>query len=216
MSNEEERYKIERLKMVEEQIRRRGVLDRHVLEAVEKVPRHLFVPEKLRNDSYQDFPLSIGFGQTISQPYIVAYMTEKLRLTKNEKVLEIGVGSGYQTAILAELAKEVYSIEVVPELASATELKLKSMGYTNIRIKQGDGYKGWQEYSPFDAINITAAPEEIPRELVNQLKVGGRMIVPVGSFSQQLYFITKNENAIIQKELFGVRFVPMIHRKENG
>lgn len=204
-----------RKQMVDEQIKKRGIRDEKVLMAMQKTKRHLFVPEKFQQLSYEDHPLAIGFGQTISQPYIVAYMTEAAQLQPGDRALEIGTGSGYQAAILAEIAQEVYSIEIVKELAEASQQKLKNLGYKNIFIKHGDGYQGWKENAPFDAIIVTAAPEEIPQKLVEQLKIGGRMIVPIGSFFQELYLITRTAQGIEKKQLLPVQFVPMIKQKGN-
>lgn len=199
-----------RKKMVEDQIIARGVSDKKVLNALLKVKRHLFVPANQKEFAYEDHPLSIGFQQTISQPYIVAYMTEFLQLKENDRVLEIGTGSGYQAAVLAELAKEVYTIEIVKELADTAKDRLKDLGYTNVFVKHGDGFKGWKEHAPFDAIIVTAAPDSIPEELVRQLKAGGRMVIPVGPVFQELYLITKTSQGIEKKMLIPVRFVPMI------
>ncbi len=198
-----------RQQMVENQIRARGVKDPRVLAALEKVPRHLFVPENLRYEAYQDEPLPIGFGQTISQPYIVAYMTEQLRIQPGDRVLEIGTGSGYQAAILAELADSVFTIEIVPELSLRAQKVLKALKYHNIQFKIGDGYEGWPEKAPFDAIMVTAAPDHVPQPLVDQLKDGGRLIIPVGDFYQDLVLIEKKGEKITRKKLLPVRFVPM-------
>jgi len=196
--------------MVDNQIIRRGVSDPNVIKAMRDVPRHLLVPKDYRPYAYEDRPLPIGYNQTISQPYIVAFMTEAVQLTGSERVLEIGTGSGYQAAILAEIVKEVYSIEIIKKLAERARKDLKNLGYDNIVIRHGDGYKGIEEFAPYDAIIVTAAPDKIPQELVKQLKVGGRMVVPVGSFFQDLYLITKNKASISKKNLLPVRFVPMI------
>ena len=210
----DDRYADMRRQMVEKQIEARGISDPKVLKAMRDVPRHLFVPEISRDAAYGDYPLPIGYGQTISQPYIVAYMTEAAFVRPGDKVLEIGTGSGYQAAILAELAAKVYTIEIVQALAEESEKRLKDLSYDNIFVRLGDGYKGWPEEAPFDAIIVTAAPDTIPQELVNQLKVGGRMVVPVGSFYQELYRITKNEAGVKKESLLPVRFVPMVHGKE--
>ncbi len=198
-----------RHQMVEYQIRRRGVEDERVLQAMEKVPRHLFVPEHLREQAYADEPLPIGYGQTISQPYIVAYMTEQLKLQGDEQVLEIGTGSGYQAAILAELCDSVFTIEIVPELSRRAREVIHQLGYTNVQFRIGDGYRGWPEKAPFDAIIVTAAPDHVPQPLVEQLKIGGRMIIPVGDFYQDLYLITRTETGIHKERKLPVRFVPM-------
>jgi protein-L-isoaspartate(D-aspartate) O-methyltransferase len=213
-SQEEDPYFPLRQRMVEDQIRSREVNDPRVLAAMLKVRRHLFVPKDLVELSYADYPLAIGHGQTISQPYIVAFMTELLGLKGQERVLEIGTGSGYQAAVLAEIAQEVYSVEIIKELALKAEQRLADLCYRNIHVKQGDGYKGWSEHAPFDAIIVTAAPPDIPQELVAQLKVGGRMVIPVGSFFQDLYVITKTAQGVIEKNVLPVRFVPMIKGKE--
>jgi protein-L-isoaspartate(D-aspartate) O-methyltransferase len=201
---------LKRQRMVEEQIAARGVTDPRVLAAMMKVERHLFVPAALQPVAYADEPLPVGHGQTISQPYIVAYMTEALRLGPGDRVLELGTGSGYQAAILAELVKEVYTIDLVKPLADTARERLASLGYKNIEVMCGDGYKGWPEKAPFDAIIVTAAPPEIPRELTGQLKTGGRMIVPVGSFFQELRLITRTEKGFDGRPLLPVRFVPMV------
>jgi protein-L-isoaspartate(D-aspartate) O-methyltransferase len=207
----EETFTLNRQKMVKEQIEARGITDPRLLEALKKVKRHLFVPTNLQNAAYDDRPLPIGQGQTISQPYIVAYMTEVARIRPEDRVLEIGTGSGYQAAVLAELSKEVFTIEILKPLADSARLLLEKMGYKNIKVRWGDGYQGWRENSPFDVIIVTAAPSEIPGELVKQLKTGGRMIVPVGDFFQDLYRITKTEAGFKKETLLPVRFVPMIH-----
>jgi protein-L-isoaspartate(D-aspartate) O-methyltransferase len=207
-------YLLRRQEMIETQIVSRGVSDKRVLDAMLKVERHLFVPFLVRAMAYNDSPLSIGHGQTISQPYIVAYMTEAAQLKADDRVLEIGTGSGYQAAVLAEMAREVYTIEIVEPLADDARRRLKELGYQNIFVKHGDGYKGWPEKSPFDVIIVTAAPEEIPPELVNQLKAGGRMVVPIGSFFQELYLVTSTESGFTKESLLPVRFVPMVHGEE--
>jgi protein-L-isoaspartate(D-aspartate) O-methyltransferase len=206
-------YEIKRKFMVEDQIKRRGVEDKLVLKAIQKVEREKFVPEKYRDLAYTDGPLPIGHKQTISQPYIVAYMTEQLHLKKEHTVLEIGTGSGYQAAILGEIAKEVYTIEIIPELAASAGSLLKKLNYKNIDVRTGDGYKGWPEKAPFDRIIVTAAPEEIPEVLVDQLANNGRMILPVGEneLSQYLWVIKKNKKGVVTKEqILPVRFVPMV------
>jgi len=202
-------FKTMREKMVETQIKARGVKDPRVLSAMLKVDRHLFVPKELQTSAYTDQPLPIGEGQTISQPYIVALMTELLELKGEEKVLEIGTGSGYQAAILAELVKEVYTIEIIETLATSAKKLLLQMGYQNITVKAGDGYLGWPEVAPFDAIIITAAPEHIPKPLLEQLKEGGRMVVPVGTYSQVLKKIVKRSGRIETSDIIPVVFVPM-------
>ena len=198
--------------MVESQIRGRGVRDERVLAAMRRVPRHEFVPADQQQVAYGDHPLPIGYGQTISQPYIVGFMTEALMLRESDTVLEIGSGSGYQAAILAELAREVYSIELVPALAERASQTLARLGYRNVEIRAGDGYQGWPEHAPFSRIIVTAAPEEIPQALVDQLAVGGRMILPVGPVTgdQELLILTKSENGITTVRSLPVRFVPMV------
>lgn len=199
--------------MVTQQIVARGVKDERVIEAMVKVPRHRFVLLASRALSYTDRPLPIGEGQTISQPYIVALMTELLDLDGDEKVLEIGTGSGYQAAVLAELAKEVYTIEILEPLAKRSERLLKEMGYENVRVRCGDGYQGWKEFAPYDAIIVTCAPPAIPEELFNQLKEGGRMVVPVGGVSQELLVIRKKNGKMETTSVLPVRFVPMIEEE---
>jgi protein-L-isoaspartate(D-aspartate) O-methyltransferase len=199
-----------RARMVETQIVARGVRDAHVLAAMKQVPRHLFVDPKERAQAYEDHPLPIAGNQTISQPYIVALMTELADLTPTEKVLEIGTGSGYQSAVLSRLAGEVYSIEIVPELARESAVRLRQLGYGNVTVKEGDGYRGWPEHAPFDAILVTAAPDRIPQPLLDQLAPGGRMVIPVGSFFQELKVLSKDKNGkITEKDILPVRFVPM-------
>lgn len=195
--------------MVETQIIARGVKDKRVLEAMLKVERHKFVPLNLQKYAYEDYPLEIGEGQTISQPYIVALMTELLELKGNEKVLEIGTGSGYQAAILAELCKKVYTIEIIPSLAENAKKLLKNLGYKNIKVKTGDGFYGWKEYAPFDGIIVTCAPSDIPKPLIDQLAEGGRMVIPVGDIYQELLLIKKEKGKLIRKSIIPVRFVPM-------
>ncbi len=205
----EKMYEKMRLSMVEDQIERRGVKDERVLHAMREVPRHEFVPNHLKKYAYADEPLPIGEDQTISQPYIVAYMTEYLRLGEEDIVLEIGTGSGYQAAVLAEIADTVYTIEIVDVLARRAEKTLERLGYENVLVKRGDGYAGWPEHAPYDAIIITAAPTKIPQPLLNQLKIGGFMILPLGDYSQELVLIEKNIKGFEQKTLLPVRFVPM-------
>lgn len=202
-----------RIKMVEEQIIARGVKNKSVINAMKKVERHLFVPEIYRESSYIDGPISIGNGQTISQPYIVAYMTELSEPKKEDKVLEIGTGSGYQAAILAEIVNSVYTVEIIESLGKNAKATLGKLDYKNIFFKIGDGYKGWAENSPFDIIIVTAAPPEVPQELIKQLDINGRMIVPVGPVNgvQSLLKITKDQLGNTKKEiLIPVRFVPMV------
>jgi protein-L-isoaspartate(D-aspartate) O-methyltransferase len=202
-----------RERMVQEQLGIRGISDQGVLAAMRKVERHKFVPENVRHLAYEDSPLPIGQGQTISQPYIVALMTEVLRLQGKEKVLEIGTGSGYQAAILAELTGEVYTIELIPELAKAAEKLLSSLGYKNIHVKCGDGYAGWPEAAPFDCIIVTCAPQEIPPALLEQLAEEGRMVIPVGIVHQELKLVTKKNGNVTTQDVIPVRFVPMVKGK---
>lgn len=204
-------YETNRQKMVETQIKARGVKDQKVLNAMLKVPRHLFIPKQWRFLGYVDRPLPIGAGQTISQPYIVALMTELLALNGTERVLEIGTGSGYQAAVLAEIVREVYSIEIIPDLARLSKERLELMGYKNILVKCGDGYYGWPEYAPFDGIIVTCGAGHVPPALVEQLKVGGRMVIPVGKGYQKLLLVTKGEGGkLTTKFVTDVIFVPLL------
>jgi len=196
--------------MVQRQLMTRGIKDERLLAAMAKVPREDFVPADQRADAYQDGPLPIGYEQTISQPYIVAFMTEQLRPKPSDRVLEVGTGSGYQAAILAELVSEIYSIEIVEPLAKSAEATLQRLGYKNVHVKIGNGYKGWPEEAPFDAIIVTCAPDKVPQPLVDQLKDGGRMVVPVGErFAQQLYLLEKKNGQLKESVTLPVRFVPM-------
>jgi protein-L-isoaspartate(D-aspartate) O-methyltransferase len=212
--SEAEIFKKQREAMVVSQIESRGVRDSLVLKAMREVPRHLFVFENLRNVAYTDGPLPIGESQTISQPYIVALMTELLELKGEEKVLEIGTGSGYQAAILAEIASEVYTIEIIRTLADRAESTLNSMNYQNIIVRCGDGYQGWEEQAPFDGIMVTAAPDHIPQPLVDQLKTGAKLVIPVGDLFQELLVVTKTEKGIKKQGVIPVRFVPMTGEAE--
>lgn len=196
--------------MVESQIKARGVKDKKVLDAMRKVPRQAFVPESMVSYAYNDEPLPIGDGQTISQPYIVAYMTEKLSLNKEDKVLEVGTGSGYQTAILAEISSKVYTVEIIERLSLQAQGVLEQQGYKNIFFKIGDGSQGWVDHAPYDAIMVTAAPESIPEALQDQLKLDGRMIIPVGETFQELILVVKEKKKYKQKRLLPVRFVALI------
>jgi protein-L-isoaspartate(D-aspartate) O-methyltransferase len=209
----EETFAELRERMVIETIERRGVTDEDVLSAMRAVPRHLFVPENEQDYAYGDHPLPIGYGQTISQPYIVALMTELLELRQGDRVLEVGTGSGYQAAILAEIPGiEVYTIEIVPELAESARERLEELGYTNVHCRQGDGYYGWLEHAPFDAIIVTAAPDHMPPPLVDQLAVGGRMVVPVGPPGgyQTLWKLVKQPDGGVKNyNMGGVAFVPL-------
>ncbi|MBN1350566.1 protein-L-isoaspartate(D-aspartate) O-methyltransferase [candidate division KSB1 bacterium] len=204
-----------RNEMVEKQLARRGIKDRRVLDAMRKVPRHEFVPKILVSEAYDDKPLPIGERQTISQPYIVGFMTEQLRLTPGDTVLEIGTGSGYQAAILAEIVSQVYSIEIIERLYRNAGEILKRLGYKNITLRCGDGYQGWLEKAPYDAIIVTAAPDHIPQPLIDQLNIGGRMIIPVGDYFQELVLLTKNQDGSMAKSnVLPVRFVPMTGEAE--
>lgn len=199
-----------RKRMVTEQIIARGISDKAVIAAMRKVPRHLFVPEEYITEAYEDNPLPIGYGQTISQPYVVALMTEVVKPGPGKKILEIGTGSGYQAAVLAELGGTVYTIEIVPELAEESAARLKKAGYKNLISKYGDGYLGWPEHAPFDCIVVTAAPGEIPPPLISQLADNGKMVIPIGSPAavQQLILVEKTNGVITQKRISFVRFVP--------
>jgi len=195
--------------MVETQIRARGIKDEGILNVMRKVDRHRFVPEEMRHQAYSDRPLPIGEGQTISQPYIVALMTQLLELKGGERVLEVGTGSGYQAAILAELANYVYTIEIIESLGLSAETLLRELGYRNIDVKIGDGYIGWDEFAPFDAIIVTAAPPHIPQPLLDQLKEGGRLVIPVGDYYQELKKVTKTKGQIESQNVTPVLFVSM-------
>jgi protein-L-isoaspartate(D-aspartate) O-methyltransferase len=202
-------FTIQRARMVETQLRARGITDKRVLAAMGRVERHRFVPGPYRAEAYQDHPLPIGAGQTISQPYIVALMTALLELKGKEKILEIGTGSGYQAAVLAEIAAEVYTMEIIPALAESAGTLLKEMGYTNIRVRAGDGYRGWPGAAPFDGIVVTAAPDHVPEPLLQQLKEGGRLVIPVGTGLQHLKKITKSRGNVETVDVIPVRFVPL-------
>ena len=208
-------YLLKRQGMVKTQIENRGIDHEETLKAMLKVERHLFVPEKLKDEAYDDNPLPIGFGQTISQPYIVAYMTAAINPKTNHKVLEIGTGSGYQAAVLAEIVKEVYTIEIVEELFSSAKKRIESLRYKNIKLKYADGYYGWKESAPFDAIVVTAAAEHIPPPLLEQLKDGGKMIIPIGTpfLNQNLVLVEKSGKDFKTKSLLPVRFVPFTRKK---
>ncbi len=198
--------------MVMVQIKQRGISDPKTLEALMTVERHRFVPDRLQNQAYDDKPLPIGEGQTISQPYIVAYMTEALSLVRTDKVLEIGTGSGYQAAILGELSDHVYTIEIIESLGLRAGALLQSLGYENIRVKVGDGYQGWVEHAPFDVIIVTCAPRHVPKPLQQQLQEGGRMIIPVGKpYQQKLVILRKLNGKLVQDDVLAVRFVPMVN-----
>ena len=201
-----------RERMVEQQIRARDVSNTRVLAAMRKVPRHRFVPEALAAGSYEDHPLPIGHGQTISQPYIVGYMTQALEVAPEHKVLEIGTGSGYQAAVLAELVKQVYTIEIVAPLADRARSVLKALGYRNVEVRTGDGYAGWPQHAPFDRVIVTAAPDHVPQPLVDQLAVNGRMVIPVGRDYQEMVILTKTERGVVQTRTIPVRFVPLVRQ----
>lgn len=204
-------YAQRRYEMVENQIKKRDIKDKNLLAAMQKVERHKFVPDSFIDKAYGDHPLPIGYGQTISQPYVVALMTKQAKVDKNSKVLEIGTGSGYQAAILAELADKVYTIEIVKELADSASERLKNLGYNNVEVKNDDGYYGWEEKGPFDAILVTAAVNHVPSPLIKQLKDGGRLVIPLGSIFQfqTLNLITKKGDEIKSKFITTVGFVPM-------
>jgi protein-L-isoaspartate(D-aspartate) O-methyltransferase len=211
-------YAAARRRMVDEQVRGfgRGITNARVLQAMLNVPRHEFVPEKVRRDAYEDYPLPIGYGQTISQPYIVAFMTEQLELKPGDRVLEIGTGSGYQAAVLGALVKEVYTIEIVEPLAERARADLKRLACTNVFVRAGDGHRGWPETAPFDAIIVTCAPEQVPQPLVDQLKEGGQMIIPVGPLhDQSLYLLRKTAGKVERRAVLPVRFVPMTGKEAN-
>ncbi len=205
----EERFTRLRMNMVKYQIQNRGIKDKKVLEAMQEVKRHQFVPDYLRDEAYNDHPLPIGHDQTISQPYIVAAMTELIQPQPEDKVLEIGTGSGYQAAVLAKVVKDVYTIEIVEPLGKHAKKRLEELGYENVHVRIGDGYKGWPEEAPFDKIVVTAAPHKIPQPLVEQLKDNGRMVIPVGTGSQQLMLLQKKDGELKKQSIYPVRFVPM-------
>ena len=200
----------DRARMVESQLKTRDITSPEVLSAMARVPRERFVPEDVRAFAYDDRPLSIGLGQTISQPYIVAYMTQVLELQKDHVVLEVGTGSGYQAAVLAEIAKQVYSIEILPDLAARAKTTLAQAGYRNVEVRTGNGYRGWPDRAPFHRIIVTAAPPEIPQALIEQLAPGGIMVVPVGTSNQEIVIVTKTPTGVTQKKTIPVRFVPMV------
>ena len=206
-------YAQQRALMVAEQIRAGGVRDSRVLQAMRAVPRHEFVPPSQRHLAYADRPLPIGYGQTISQPFIVGYMTEGLGVTKAHKVLEVGTGSGYQAAVLAQLSGQVYTIEIVPELARQAAATLTRLGYSNVQVREGDGYAGWPQHAPFDRIMVTAAPERIPQPLIDQLASGGRMVIPVGNAEQWLMVLEKTAAGVVARRTIRVRFVPFTRAK---
>ncbi len=205
----EDEFRAQRHQLIE-LLKSRGITKTKVLDAMRKVPRHKFVPASHRYLAYQNRALPISHEQTISQPFIVGYMTEAAEIEPGDKVLEIGTGSGYQAAVLAELAKEVYTIEIIPALADSARDLLRDMGYKNVQVKTGNGYLGWPEHAPFDAIIVTAAPDAVPQALVDQLGVGGKMVVPVGTGYQQMVIITRNESGVVERRTIPVAFVPMV------
>ena len=207
-------FALRRQAMVERQIEARGIKAPTVLAAMRKVQRHRFVLPGAVSLAYEDHPLPIAAGQTISQPYIVAYMTEAAEIAPTDKVLEIGTGSGYQAAVLGEIAREVYTIEIIPELAEGARKVLAELGYTNVQVRTGNGYLGWPEKAPFDAIVVTAAPAEVPQALVDQLAVGGRMVIPVGTANQDMMIIERTPAGVIERRTIPVRFVPMTGKPE--
>lgn len=210
-------FSVARERMVEEQLAApgRGIKNRVVLSAMNTVPRHEFVPESLRKFAYCDEPLPIGYGQSISQPFVVAFMTEQLDPKPTDRVLEIGTGSGYQAAVLSRLVAEVYTIEIIEPLAKRAEADLKRLGYLNVKVLAGDGYKGWPEYAPFDSIIVTCAPDQVPQPLIDQLQDGGRMIIPVGTlWDQKLYLLRKHGTTIERQAVLPVAFVPMTRKPE--
>ena len=210
-------FAAQRERMVRNQIQERGVRNPEVLRVMRLVPRHLFIPEPVRAQAYEDHPVPVGYGQTISQPYIVGLMTELLEPRKDSKVLEIGTGSGYQAAVLSGLVKQLFSIEIVPELARSSSVLLEKLGYRNVTVRWGDGYKGWPEQAPFDRIIVTAAPPELPKALLDQLKPGGKLVAPVGStvFGQDLIVVDKTPaGKLRQRSVIPVMFVPMVKGKD--
>jgi protein-L-isoaspartate(D-aspartate) O-methyltransferase len=209
LSLNSEQWRTERQDLIEEQIRQRGINNPAVLKAMLTVPRHHFIKPPFAQLAYADLPVPIGYGQTISQPFIVAYMTEMAELTSEKRVLEIGTGCGYQTAILAEIALEVYSIEIVPQLAESARQILTRLGYTNVHLKIGDGYQGWPNYAPFDAIVVTAAPDHIPQPLIDQMAMNATMVIPVGKEYQTLMLLKKTAKGLVEKKTLPVIFVPL-------
>ena len=209
LENAMQREEQSRLEMVSKQIASRGIKDRPVLEAMRSVERHRFVSSEFHDEAYADYPLPIGHAQTISQPYIVALMTSLLEVDSGSRVLEIGTGSGYQTAVLAELVAEVYSVEIIPALATAATEQLAMLGYTNVHVRQDDGHRGWPDASPFDGILVAAAPREVPSGLTDQLMLGGRLVIPVGDYFQDLLVITRTKKGLKKRNVTAVRFVPM-------
>ena len=209
-------YGLQRRAMVDEQIRQRGIREREVLKAMEQVPRHLFVPESVRPKAYDDEALPIGPGRAIYQPYVVALMTSLLELDKGDKVLEVGTGTGYHAAILSRIAREVYSIEIDSTAASQASKRLSGLGYPNVFVRHGDGYQGWPDKGPFDAILLSVAPPRVPKPLIDQLRVGGKMVVPVGGFFQDLLVITKTADGLEKRTVIPVRVAPMAGKVRDG
>lgn len=214
-SGAEDLWAAQRRSMVEK-LRQRGKIQPEVLEAMEKVPRHLFVPDAVRAKAYNDEPLAIGADRTIYQPYVVGLMTSLLDLQKGDKVLEVGTGTGYHAAVLSRLAREIYSVEIVAPVASQAQQRLRALGYHNVAVRSGDGYQGWADKAPFDAILLSAAPPHIPQPLIDQLRVGGRMVVPVGGFLQDLLVITKTADGITKRTVIPVRLTPMTGKVRDG
>jgi protein-L-isoaspartate(D-aspartate) O-methyltransferase len=212
----EDEFAAARERMVRNQLESRDIKDAKVLASMRKIPRHKFVPPEIVDSAYDDNALPLSLGQTVSQPYIVAFMTQALDLEGNERVLEVGTGSGFQAAVLAEIVPEVYTIEILPALTERARRTLADLGYKNIRFRTGDGYEGWPEAAPFDAIVVTAAPDHVPAPLVDQLKPGGRMIIPVGRFEQELVVIEKTKSGFTRRSTIPVRFVPMTGRAQEG
>jgi len=209
-------YGLQRRAMVDEQIRQRGIREREVLKAMEVVPRHLFVPESVRPKAYEDAALAIGPGRAISQPYVVALMTSLLDLDRGDRVLEVGTGTGYHAAILSRIAREVYSIEIDSTAAAQASKRLSGLGYPNVFVRHGDGYQGWVEKAPFDAILLSVAPPRVPKPLIDQLRVGGKMVVPVGGFFQDLLVITKTADGLEKRTVIPVRVAPMAGKVRDG
>ena len=209
-------YGLQRRAMVDEQIRQRGIREREVLKAMEQVPRHLFVPESVRPKAYEDAALAISPGRAIYQPYVVALMTSLLDLDRGDKVLEVGTGTGYHAAILSRIAREVYSIEIDSSAAAQASKRLSGLGYPNVFVRHGDGYQGWAEKAPFDAILLSVAPPRVPKPLIDQLRVGGKMVVPVGGFFQDLLVITKTADGLEKRTVIPVRVAPMAGKVRDG
>jgi protein-L-isoaspartate(D-aspartate) O-methyltransferase len=209
-------FEVLRHSMVEQQVKQRGITQPEVLAAMDQVPRHLFVPDSLRSEAYSDQPLVLGQGRTVYQPYVVALMTSLLELKRGDKVLEIGTGSGYHAAVLSRIAREVYSIEIVEPVASQASKRLSVLGYHNVEVLVGDGYRGLPEKAPFDAILLSAAPTQIPKPLLAQLRVGGKMVAPVGGFFQDLQVITKTADGLEKRTIIPVRLSPMKGRAQDG